>query len=561
MSTRNSPYPSDPIGVDRFVAGETFEISNGPVYLLTVLHGGRFFRFSSRPVEVLDEEESSLYVFDGGLDPVDFVDRLDLFSREPSLASVSFRDVVFPVDLAEWEARGVSLDAARGELSLWVPGSAFEARRVLVVGDVVGSGIGAFKEPISFSVEADLYDDRSLLPESSAVVSSLTWADADTSTQGSSYPEIVGSPGHYVEVDGTVTTAPGSRALIISFDEVDEEVDKLLIAGHEVEASAVTIFDDEGTAEVFSVETESDGLGRVVSTVDLSSASADFDRSGGEYSVGWHSGGGRLAQNRDGALTLAGDVLRFYLLRSSLNVDTGRLSAAVDALNAYKVSTYFDKPASAWKFLSELVIPLLPVSFVAGPNGLYPIVWRYNATKADAIGTLTAGRNVLRRGLIEKTRPRREIVNRYRIGWAVDAREKVARRTYVIGPAEGWNKEAGEYRSSYATRSSLRYRHPDGSPFVAEAAVELRAVADAATAARVAGWKMRESAFIPLSGAYEGSFYDLAHYGRGDLLLLVDEELSFEERLVIVESSQLTEGGRIILELSIREDPPRDSAA
>lgn len=87
----------------------------------------------------------------------------------------------------------------------------------------------------------------------------------------------------------------------------------------------------------------------------------------------------------DGAVMRgAGDVLRWALGQSSLRVDRDRLAAALPALNGFLIDCVIDERVTPWEWLSANLLPLLPVSLVSGPRGLYPVVWRHAAKASDA---------------------------------------------------------------------------------------------------------------------------------------------------------------------------------
>ena len=90
----------------------------GIAWLLEVDLCGVVYRFSSIPVEVLNDDGSSFY-FPGGLDAeeLEYSEQLDRMSSVSSGQEVSL-EVVFPIDMAREHRRGRLLTAATAELSI-----------------------------------------------------------------------------------------------------------------------------------------------------------------------------------------------------------------------------------------------------------------------------------------------------------------------------------------------------------------------------------------------------------------------------------------------------------
>lgn len=520
----------------RFYRSELLGAS--PVHLLTLHYAARTLRLSSEPADVVDAA-GTVHAFEGGLEAPSLEESYEILSQEPAAAGVSLR-AVLPVDIASLESNGYDFAAATGELALWLPGSALEDRQILIRGRIVQPSYGAEGEPVEFGLESTPYDDRALLPDAAALVTENSWPDAHEGALGSYYPEVVGAPGRYIGTDGTAYTVAGSPALIIDWS--GSQVDRLLIAGHRVAASSVTVIDPEGATTAVNVTHTTDGAGRTVALVDLSAA-ATVDRTlTGQWWIGWHNGGGRRRADESQAMVGAGEILAYYLSRATVTVDAGRVAAAAAPLNQFRPSFYVDAPISPLALLQQYVLPMLPAALVAGPDGLYPLVWRYWATRSDAVEHIDADRPGLSRvGPVSRQRDWRQVANELRVEWAQDRAGSGPRRVTVLRASPA----SGEYTSRAVQHSARRHGH--------SARVVVAETCDAATAARVADWMARAYAGIPRMVTYQCP----PEYGwleLGALVTLSDSDLSFDEEVGIVSGRAWVSTG-IHLTLTLLADP------
>jgi hypothetical protein len=517
------------------------------IWLLTLEYAGRQIRLSTKPVNINTADGSETYRFDGQLSAELGQERsLALFETEAGARSASVVGVVLPVDVALLESRGYAFSAASAEIAWHTPGNDWEEREVYLSGRVSRPRWSVDGEPVSFGVTEAPFTDRALIPESTAIVEPRTWPTAKEGAYGETYPEVFGAPGYYIDEGGTAQEAPGSPALVV--EVTGDNADTLLIAGHRVNTGTVKIFDSDGAEESFGVAEARDGRGRFVATVDVSAA-VTISRTSPQYWVCWSSGGGRLRPDEGAALERAGDVLSYYLGRSTLRVDGGRVAEAADLLSDYKLAGYIDRPTSPWELLRRYVLPLLPVSMTTGPRGVYPVVWRYAATVADAAFHLDADTGGLsRESEIEAERDWLDVVNEIRVSWAYDASERKPKRVTTF-TAE---REAGEYTSQQLYHSRREYG-------VSAREIEAMFVYDGPTAARIADARAREASAIPLRVSYSGGL-EWAWLQPGMVGTLTDSDVHLSERTVMVRSERRSEAA-VLLTLVILPDPQRDRNA
>lgn len=517
------------------------------VWLLTITYAGREFRWSSYPVSITDADGESLH-FEGGLPALDVSEGLNLLSTTADPLSIPF-EVFFPVDVAELVQRGHDLAAATAEVALHVPGNAWEDRRVVLVGSVVQPVYGGSEEPVSFSVEQNLYDDRALIPTASQRVTTTTWSGRPTASEGLYYPIVFGTPGAYTTAAGASNSTSGSPAIVVEM--TGSNVDKLLIAGHRVSATTVRIWDGDGTGESFSVDHEEDGLGQVVAVVDITGA-ASVDRTTEDWWVAWNNGGAMLNDTLDGVREGAGEIIEWMLRQSTNAVDRGRWQAKQEAFNrlAPRLAPYIDEPVSPWEWVADNVLPLLPLSIVAGPDGLYPVLWRFDATAADAVEHIKAGPGVVRVGRVIYTRRPREVTNEIRLDYAKKARDGAIRRSITIRAEP--SDAAEEVSSYYAEVSQARYG-------VGAKAIDSDIVYDDTTAGLIVRWMLRAEGFSLREVVYEVG-PEFGWLPRGEVVTLEDDELHWSEQVALVKDVRQLEVG-VALELLVLEDIVRDEVA
>ena len=324
----------------------------------------------------------------------------------------------------------------------------------------------------------------------------------------------------------------------------------VLIAGHEVEATQITLYNPvTGFSSVTPVVTTTDGLGQIVSIAQPMTLVTT-----GQVWVIWETfldsaigAGGLINDHYTGIRTGAGEVLSYFFRLSTIEQDRGRWRAIEDYLNQrFKFSGYLDKQCSPWDFIKDNFLPLLPLSVIAAADGLAPVLWRREGSKAQAVGHLTAGPNFSRVGPVSYAKE--DVYNHIQMSFAPDGVSKNYQRiTAVIG--DGEPTIAGDFSTEYSRASFLRYGEAPQS-FSSDVVYE------SATAAEVLQWRHRAAAFpyrvIEYSAAIRYGFLR-----RGDLVLLTDDELHLDRYLAFVRDLQWT-NGRPIITLVLVDNPPQE---
>ena len=315
------------------------------------------------------------------------------------------------LDMATLHAQGHTLDGIPAEVALWTEGTDWQDREILLSGQVTGYRWGTPEEATEISAAASVSQDRGLIPPPEAAVNAATWPYASENATGL-YPYVLGAPG-----------SDGVRAVPCLFVESIAQGgarDLLLIAGHPVSAASVLVFDGS-SSESLLVEQVADGAGRLVSVVDLSTATVIANDEALDYYCAFNDGaGGLLSITGTNAATGAGSVLEAVLALSTLPIDRSSLASVRDALNAYKMGAVVTEAISPADWVVDGAVPFLPVALTTGPKG-----WRFtpvllDAAYPDCAGTLTARRpNVVRQGLVEQE-GRDEIANTLELRYSID---------------------------------------------------------------------------------------------------------------------------------------------
>lgn len=437
--------------------------------LLRVTWHGVDYRFAVSPLSI--PSTAGVVAHLPGLTVGAFSETFQFLSGSVDRQSVP-ASVLWPDDIAAAVAAGYRLDTAEAELSVWVEGTAYEARRVLLVGRVMQPSYGARGEPVQFSVEAPPWNDQGTWPELLTFQAGMTPATMPSSiggggattvalardirSNGRAAPTVIGNPGNLDTVKRTPTvsediednedlwrsTAPGSVSSITVGRTTGTFTvpGMLILAGHATEAGAyggvdldiatddvplVNLYNADGEWLTSTVPFHTTIGGRTCTVASLVDSFASAASSGTQTSVrgmgtavlqdsygftflSAHSDfatfHGLTNGRQTGPLKTVHDLLALVLSSSSLPVDWPRLYAALDRIPVFDVEGYVDERVAVWDFVSRELLPLLPMTLRNGPRGLYALTADMGATVADSIGTLRAGVDCFRLGVIQYER-------------------------------------------------------------------------------------------------------------------------------------------------------------
>lgn len=522
------------------------------IWLLSLELGGVDYLFASETITISSDDGDKEH--EGTLTDVDLSSTLEFATPDFELPAASM-EITFRSDLAELIEDGVDLGAARGELSLYrkESGDDYDDRTVVLTGNIDAAAYGAIGEPVGIVLEADHVRNSNKLPPPAAVIdSSVNWPRSEENAQGAVYPIIIGSPGSqgfaaspiYVVYDiGGTTTRTG------------------LLAAHPCTASQISVIEikPDGSTYTLSptptVYSDIDSTGQVYSYIEIPNAHfteensffARFDQGGGGLINPYRPEPLESGSNAPATLTGGGDVLRYFLHQSGAKVDDGRTAAAAQALNVYQFDGFIGEIVDVMDFVKDELLPLLPCSLRASSEGIYPVVWRYDATAEDAKTNLTADVDVYRDGLVEYTSS--EIFNEITINYRHNCRyNKLSRKLTITG--DPFKQLSGfVWSNAYTLSSASRYG-------TRSLEVETELISSRATAGRVINWMSRAYSKRHRIITYTAPT-KLGYLEIGDVVTITDPEIHLSNRVALIQS--ITWGASSLsIKLLLIDDPPRD---
>ena len=478
------------------------------VWLLDI-EAGQTWRVATRGVT----SEGNAYA--DGLDVPDPQDALALHASEPSERSIPL--TVWVDQIPDFDIEAVLLGAT-GTLRWWSDPTSTDAPVTWMVGDLDDPEYGGRDEPVTLSLREVPWDDRGTLPALRASVDSDTWPSADPDAEGERYPIPIGRPG---------VSEAGTPALV-----VDAAADQVLISDGSVAATTVTLVVNGVASAGVPVTETTDGLGRRVSICDTTAVPINI-ADGDEVWVRWGASAGGTLDPDDptAALRGAGGVVEYLLRRTTLRVDWGRIRAVRARLDPYLIDGYIGAApgdrVGPWRWISEHVLPLLPVSLRVGPNGLYFAVFEPEAPIGQVRMALEEGRNC------ERVSPvvvlgTKEIANDLSLAYAprasTDKPTSVATLTGVQATLDG---DSAAIESAICRESVRRYgpRHRSDRTAV---------VYDRATALRVLRQRAATRALPPREVTYVLDVADAERLDPGDPVSLIDAGLGWSARVMHV---------------------------
>jgi hypothetical protein len=459
------------------------------------------------------------------------------------------------VNLAKRISQGVDFGSATAELALFRKDTDddFDDRQAIVSGSVQEPSYGALGEPVSFNIEPEWLRNAQFIPSASAIIDAdVQFSDCDENCEGAVYPQILGAPGRQEYSGSPIYVVDGTGSPIEG-----------MVAGHPCSATHIDVLrvKKDGDTQLLSNQAlvgATDSLGQQYLYVNL----AGYYDAGDSYFAKWTRGGGGLyspfgvkkpedpttTDDKQNYLTGGGDLVRYFLHQSGAKVDDGRCAAAAKFLNFITFDFYLGERVDAMEFLRNEILPLLPCSLRATANGIYPVVWRYDAKEEDAKTTLTANTDVFRAGPVEYAD--NDIFNEISIRYRHNARFNKLMKAVTITGDQNRDAHAFLWRSDYSVVSHSRF----GAKGLE---LETELIGSRASAGRVINWMARAYSSKHRVVRYEAP-YKFAWIEPGDIIALTDEDLFLETQIVIVQAIEWGETGLLFTFLLI-PDLPRDT--
>lgn len=537
-----------------------------PVFILDLTWNGRTFKASTEPIQIPSSQGELSY--NGGIteDP-------DINFQLPELGFQieSFNTPVAlylnDINISKQASKHNYLDDSDAILSfVLVKGESvesYENRIELISGKVKQPLYGHKEQPdgyVEFSIENQVVESSmyQLLLGSGAVMSSLELSSKLNTTisplssiykagtelievidvqKGKNLPFIIGQTGFFYDEFETKQYFGATPAYVIY--AVHGGVNKiwLAVAGHEVEATSVRIYDDLGNFRVETIETFTRRDGRIFSFVQFTHASGGFqnpvDNENAKFYVSWLNGGGFKSTITNESISNGGDLCLYILSLGGQKVDFDSWRAVRELLNSYKFAGYITEfELTPIEFLENEIIPFLPISIVQGIEGLKP-VYNILASGSDllAVDTIISNEEFYRASPISTLDDVADLVNDYTLEYVFDQKENQHRRTIRI---------SGESKDYYTNVSSNQQSVESFQRYGIKSKIEQsNFIHDDDTAAQIAFDRIKFKSLPSRVVQYIAS----SNYGYlnvGDIIRLTDEGVSFSSRLVQVLSKTYT---------------------
>lgn len=256
-----------------------------------------------------------------------------------------------------------ALQGASLALYRWIVGSS--TLRLVIEGEVDSySYEPTARAPLTLAIKERPWRDSALLLPRTAAISSDTFSSPSDTTDAEPYPVVIGEP-------GASTGAAGSVALPTGVSS------RVLINGGAVAATTVTLHDQDGLSESFSVAQGLDDLGQLYSYCDLSAAGTLTYADDARFWTQWQSArGAQVGVDGQGLRTL-GQALAWLAQRTGVRWDVPRLEGLAPALPFRIDATLQGKPdagLTAWAALQDLATDW-PVALRAMGDRLKLLLW------------------------------------------------------------------------------------------------------------------------------------------------------------------------------------------
>jgi hypothetical protein len=529
----------------------------GPIrWVLSLEYAGGTWYLGQESVTVDDGNGGTIVITDGLLDLADMTETLDLWSTDSPRRSVPV-EFDLGLDVAMLVEQGHDLAGCVAELAQLAEGDAWTARRPFVRGRLQEPQYGAEYEGVRASIEQDVLSSEETIDVSNIKADDLSAALIATGLYGAAVyptedvvaPLIFGTPG-----GGLI---PGSKAaysctLLDAGTGIPARF--YLLAGHPVAATTVTLTSPQDATSVTTPVLRVTVYGESVSVAVEDTATTTMTPAPVPV-VTWSVGG--LIDETGTVLDTAGDFIAWLLRVTEQQVDHGRVNAAREALRAFRVGTYLDESVSVADYIREAILDVVPVSLAVGPRGVYPYVWRWDATSEDAVAHLdvTEAPDIEREGVVTYEDGDR-VVNTLQLLYQWNPQtESYSAEIWAVGdPASrprglrfgGFASLTRSYWSDpVLARSAARYG-------VKRETLETAVVADTLTAEHVLAWRSRRWA-LPSRVVEYGCAQRWGWIEPGDLVTVTDPELAWSERLCLVQSRTWADDGSVRYALRVME--------
>lgn len=532
-------------------------------WLLRLTIGGSDFYLSTSPI-VMTKNDGTQISYTAGLTEPDYSESLSRFSHTVDDLATSLEVVIDALNLAQHRRKGFQLQKATGELACvtiinGIVQQTYENRFVQVVGRVSEPTYGYPNAPVgyfTFTLDGRPGADSEPFHTETMYISGtrISTVVTDDESEGKAYPLVFGTPGSFINALGVTSRTSGSPAYVIDRDtSTTPKATKLLIAGHHVAASTVTVFaGDPALDRNFNVTNTVDDIGQPIATIEITnpdnnSKVTSLWSQNTEFWCCWDGGAGLENPSTGSTVTAAGDLFLWALSQTPYDVDYGAWQAVRGYLNQYEFSGYLNDPSvTVWEWITSLAELILPLTIRAGAKGIYPIIQDIHIAKHEAQEILI-GADFYRNGPIQVHGTPEEIRNMITFAWAQRAKTGDYKQQTTIGVFNP--DEVGTMGTVHSTISISRFGTKAEvleSPWVYTRATTEKILADL----------VRLKGSLGESVTYFAGL-EHSHLMLGDVIKVTDADVGFTDQLMTV-MSKAWSGTGWDLELLIEDDPVRD---
>ena len=580
-------------------------------WLIDLYFGGAPLRLAGDELDVTDAAGGVTYHYTSACDDLEVSEGMSLLSDAAGQMEVPI-DLLLPVDAAALCARGIPFDGSRVVISQWVEGTDWSTRRVVLDGVVSDPQYGEEGEPVTFSAVDLSVEETILIPAATAIVTGANWAHITGLHEehlGLPYPIIIGKPGVVatdLQADGRIT---GSTAVWVDYRN-ELAADGVwygliaVIAGHHVGATRVIVANEGSTGGTRMKVVNSYDLGGnpvaavlwyagytgglyptangiweydVTTTFDPRETDSDSvevsclgdnllngsliadgrtdnaDQVQTPIHIAWLdalTGGGGMTW-RGALLRKAGDVILWALSQGASPVDYGRCAAQAPFLDRFLIDAAIEARVKPGEWLRDAILPLLPVSTVSGPDGRYYIVWRYNATTADAVQHLDFDAD-----------PDMEIIGGIQVEAGDSANDITLRYAYSARTgdyiatarisADAYDPDNKRFVPSQLCRVSQDMRRRARRTPVVELEIQTDCIYDDGTALAILDWKVAALAMPKERCTVVAPLRTVSRLERGSVVTVTRAGLSLSSCVALVLDVKYIEDDGVELSLELR---------
>jgi len=518
-------------------------IGGAPVFYVQFVYNSKQYRLCEIAIDVVGDDGNILYT--DGLIQFDYSESMAA-AGDIEQNNVMCQLALPETDILDLHNRGLGLDGVTAEFGYYIVRTGaimqtYADRVVLFRGQFEAPQFGDPNEPNNFvavSIEAHPQTPNRLLLDIGVIDERFPNRDIDTA-DGKPYPIVFGKPGELI-TNGITREIYATPAYCIK--RYDSHSAHMMICGHDIVAAVaptVIIRDDNGQTVTKTPQRAVDQYGNVYHYITLlpsdNVAMPGYSGSGdsNEWWVHWNTPAlpnqfGTTPDTIPGdALTRAGDVLLFGMLRTGQPIDRGAWANIAAILNTYKLAGYINDPTMyAWEWLQGNILPLLPVSIRMGANGLRPVVDLLTIIKQiepTARWIVDDSSEIQQIGPITQITELGDIVNDYTVEYGYNG---VGDDYAAISRCRGIIQTANQFKTNAAVTSTNRYGIKQG-------ATQTNYVYDNATADMIAATYVQAYA-LP---RFELAVHANVQYGYiqiGDIIQVTADRLALDAQNVIV---------------------------